>query len=130
VNLDELADRLDTAAGRIGEVTEQRMRHVGALGVARIRQNASGRPGPNVITGRYRASWRSETRGIPYGAECTIGTNAPQGRRLEFGFWDMTDSIGRHFFQPPFPHVQPALGLIEETLHEQMRAAVGELLGD
>jgi hypothetical protein len=128
VNLDEMADRLETAADRVGEVTEQRMRHVGRLGVARIRQNASGRPGPNVITGQYRASWRAETRGIPHGAECTIGTTKPQGQRLEFGFYDMTDSIGRHFFQPPFPHVQPALGHIEDTLHEQMEAVVEELL--
>lgn len=128
MNLDQLADRLDGAADQIGEVTQRRMRHVGTVGVARIKANASGRPGPNVITGRYRASWRAETRGIPYGAQCTLGTNAPQGRRLEFGFWDMTDSIGRHFFQPPFPHVQPALGLIESTLCEQMRAVVGEVL--
>lgn len=128
MNLDQLADRLDGAADQIGEVTQRRMRHVGTVGVARIKANASGRPGPNVITGRYRASWRAETRGIPYGAQCTLGTNAPRGRRLEFGFWDMTDSIGRHFFQPPFPHVQPALGLIESTLHEQMRAVVGEVL--
>ena len=127
MNLDDLADRLDTAADGIGETIERRMRHVGVTGVARIRANASGRPGPNIVTGQYRASWRAVTSGIPYGAECTIGTNAPQGRRLEFGFWDMTDSIGRHFFQPPFPHVQPALGHIEDTLHEQMRAAVGEL---
>jgi hypothetical protein len=130
MNLDELADRFEAAADRMSDVTEQRMRHVGAAGVARIRRNASGRPGPNVITGQYRASWRSETRGIPYGAECVIGTDAPQGRRLEFGFWDMTDSIGRHFFQPPYPHVQPALGFIEDTLHEQMRGVVEELLGD
>jgi|1185.fasta_scaffold1722067_2 hypothetical protein len=130
MDLDELADRLDSAADRTGEVVEQRMRRVAALGVARIQQNASGRPGPNVITGRYRASWRSETLGIPYGAECTIGTDAPQGRRLEFGFYDMTDSLGRHYFQPPFPHVQPALPFIEDTLHGQMRAAVEELLGD
>jgi len=123
-----MADRLDGAADRLGEVTERRMRNVGRVGVARIRQNASGRPGPNVITGQYRASWRAETNGIPYGAQCTIGTTAPQGRRLEFGFWDMTDSIGRHFFQPPYPHVQPALGDIEDALHEQMRAVVGEVL--
>lgn len=129
-DLDDLADHLDAAADRTGDVIERRMRRVGTVGVARIRQNASGRPGPNVITGRYRASWRSETRGIPYGAQCTIGTDAPQGRRLEFGFWDMTDSLGRHFFQPPFPHVQPAIGFIEDTLHEQMRAAMGELFGD
>ena len=130
MNLDDLASRLDDAADQIGDVTERRMRHVATVGVARIRQNASGRPGPNVITGRYRASWRSETRSIPHGADCTIGTDAPQGRRLEFGFWDMTDSIGRHFFQPPYPHVQPALGFIEDTLHAQMRAVVGELFGD
>lgn len=129
MDLDELAGRLESAADQTGPAIERRMRHVGTAGVSRIRANASGRPGPNVITGQYRASWRSETRGIPHGAECTIGTNAPQGRRLEFGFWDMTDSIGRHFFQPPYPHVQPALGHIEETLHQQMRAAVGEILG-
>lgn len=128
MNLDDLARRLDRAADQIGPVTERRIRTVGAAGVARIRQNASGRPGPNVVTGQYRASWQAVTERIPYGAECTIGTTAPQGRRLEFGFWDMTDSIGRHFFQPPFPHVQPALGFIEDTLHEQMRAAVRELL--
>ena len=129
MNLDELADRLETAADRTGDVIQSRMRHVGALGVARIKQNASGRPGPNIITGRYRASWRSETRGIPYGAECTLGTDAPQGRRLELGFTGY-DSLGRYYDQPPFPHVQPAIGFIEDTLHEQMRAAVGEILDD
>ncbi|GAA3591496.1 HK97 gp10 family phage protein [Streptomyces osmaniensis] len=128
MNLDELADRLDGASDRIGEVSERHMRHVGTVGVARIKANASGRPGPNVITGRYRASWRAETRGIPYGAQCTLGTDAPQGRRLEFGFFNMTDSLGRLYFQPPFPHVQPAIGLIETTLHQQMRAVVGEIL--
>ncbi|MFG2276670.1 hypothetical protein ACGFNY_43800 [Streptomyces chartreusis] len=127
MNLDELADRLDGAADRIGEVTVRRMRHVGTVGVARIKANASGRPGPNVITGRYRASWRAETRGIPYGAQCTLGTGEPQGRRLEFGFVG-PDSLGRVYNQPPFPHVQPALGLIETTLHQQMRAVVREIL--
>ncbi|AKZ60833.1 PCQ3_46 (plasmid) [Streptomyces ambofaciens ATCC 23877] len=127
MNLDDLADRLDAAADELGDTIERRVRRVGSAGVARIRANASGRPGPNVITGQYRASWRAVTSGIPYGAECTIGTNAPQGRRLEFGFVG-PDSLGRVYNQPPFPHVQPALGHIEDTLHEQMLAAVGELL--
>lgn len=127
MDLEELADRLDGAADRIGEVTERRMQTVGRLGAARIKQNASGRPGPNVITGAYRASWRSETRGIPYGAECTIGTGKPQGRRLEFGFVG-PDSLGRVYNQPPFPHVQPAIGFIEEVLRAQMRGVVGEVL--
>lgn len=131
MNLEELADRLDDAADRVGEVIERRMQRVGQRGVARIRQNASGRPGPMVRNSEepnYRDSWKAVTRGIPHGAECTIGTRKPQGRRLEFGFYDMVDSLGRHYFQPPFPHVQPAIGHIEDTLREQMRGAVGELL--
>lgn len=127
-----MAARLDSAADRLGEVTERRMRHVGALGVARIQQNASGRPGPmvrNTEEPNYRDSWKSQTSGIPYGAECTIGTYKPQGKRLEFGFVG-PDSLGRVYNQPPFPHVQPALGFIEDTLHAQMRAVVEELLGD
>lgn len=127
MDLEEMADRLDNAADRLGEVTERRMRRVGRQGVAKIRQNASGRPGPNVITGAYRASWRSETRGIPYGAECTIGTSKPQGRRLELGFVG-PDSLGRVYNQPPFPHVQPAIGFIGDALRTEMRAVVGEVL--
>jgi hypothetical protein len=132
VNLDELADRLETAADQIGPVVERRMRHVGTLGVARIKANASGRPGPmvrNTEEPNYRDSWKSVPSGIPYGAECVIGTAKPQGKRLEFGFVG-PDSLGRVYNQPPFPHVQPALEFIEDTLHEQMRAAVGEILDD
>jgi hypothetical protein len=128
VTPDELADRLENAADQLGPAISRRVVHTAEVGRGMIRANASGRPGPNVITGKYRASWEVVSRAIPYGAECTIGTNAPQGRRLEFGFWDMTDSIGRHFYQPPYPHVGPAVLGIELILREQMRDAVEEVL--
>lgn len=124
---DELADRLEAAANRLGPAIERRVQHAAELGRGMIRANASGRPGPNVITGKYRSSWRTVTRGIPYGAECTIGTDAPQGRRLEFGFYNMTDSIGRHFYQPPFPHVGPAIPVIQNLLKDAMRDAAAEV---
>ncbi|MEV5129309.1 HK97 gp10 family phage protein [Streptomyces sp. NPDC053705] len=124
---DELADRLDRAAVRIGPAVQRAVRHTGELGRARIRGNASGRPGPNVITGAYRNSWETNTRRLPYGAMCTIGTNAPQGRRLEFGFVG-PDSLGRVYNQPPFPHVGPAIGYIGATLTMEMRYAVAEVL--
>jgi hypothetical protein len=124
---DELAARLEHAAVKIGPAIQRGVRHTGELGVARIRGNASGRPGPNVITGAYRNSWRPETKSLPYGAICTIGTDLPYGRRLEFGFMG-TDSLGRSFHQPPFAHVQPALGFIGATLMAQMRLAVAEVL--
>lgn len=124
---EELADRLEHAATRIGPAIARGVQHTGTLGQARIRGNASGRPGPNVITGAYRNSWQAQTRRLPYGAICTLGTMAPQGRRLEFGFTG-TDSLGRHYNQPPFPHVQPALPYLGETLMAQMRLAVAEAL--
>jgi hypothetical protein len=127
VSPEELADRLEHAATRLGPSIARGVQHTGEMGVARIRGNASGRPGPNVITGAYRNSWRAETRRLPYGAVCTIGTDLPYGRRLEYGFTG-TDSLGRSYAQPPFPHVQPALPYIGQTLLAQMRLAVAEVL--
>lgn len=124
---EQLADRLEHAAVKVRPAIEKAVRHTGEMGVARIRGNASGRPGPNVITGAYRNSWRPEMRGLPHGALCTIGTDLPYGRRLEFGFTG-TDSLGRSYNQPPFPHVQPALGFIGQILLAQMRLAVSEVL--
>lgn len=124
---DELAERLEHAATRIGPAVARGVEHAGTLGIARIRGNASGRPGPNVITGAYRNSWRPETHRLAYGAVCTIGTDLPYGRRLEFGFTG-TDSLGRYYDQPPFAHVQPALGYIGSMLLAQMRLAVAEVL--
>ena len=124
---DELAARFEHAAAKLGPAIERGVRHTGELGIARIRGNASGRPGPNVITGAYRNSWRAETSRLPHGALCTIGTDLPYGRRLEFGFTG-TDSLGRNYAQPPFAHVQPALGFIEMTLMSQMRFALAEVL--
>lgn len=124
---EELADRLEHAATRIGPAIARGVAHTATLGQARIRGNASGRPGPNVITGAYRNSWQTQNHRLPYGASCTLGTDLPYGRRLEFGFVG-TDSIGRSYNQPPFPHVQPALPFIEQTLRMQMRAALTEIL--
>ncbi|KIF66290.1 hypothetical protein HY68_36935 [Streptomyces sp. AcH 505] len=124
---DEVATRLDQAADALPSAIRGRVQHAGELGRGMIRANASGRPGPNVITGHYRASWQTQTRSLPNGAECTIGTDAPQGRRLEFGFTGV-DSIGRYYDQPPFPHVGTAIPAIEAALQAGMRNAVEEVL--
>ncbi|MFE6126728.1 hypothetical protein ACFQ6Q_00425 [Streptomyces sp. NPDC056437] len=126
---DELADRLDRAANQLGPTIKRKMTHAGALGKALIQRNASGRPGPNIINSEvpnYHDSWKAPTRGIPYGAECTIGTDKPQGMRLEFGFTGI-DSIGRSYAQPPFAHVGPAVPIIEGMLRQYMRQAVQEV---
>ena len=102
---------LAAALARMGPAARARTRtitrHHAMLLRVRIQRNASGRPGPNVITGKYRASWdvRMRTGGGMVTAE--VFSDAPQARRLEYGFVGV-DSLGRHYRQPPFPHVEPA----------------------
>ncbi|BCK74007.1 hypothetical protein Srufu_079600 (plasmid) [Streptomyces libani subsp. rufus] len=124
---DQLADRLEAAAHRIGPAIAHSVQHAAELGRAQIKGHASGRPGPNVITGQYRNSWQIETRRLPHGAQCTIGTMEPYGRRLEFGFVG-ADSLGRVYNQPPFPHVQPSLPAMTAALRFGMLSAIAEVL--
>lgn len=77
--------------------------------VTSVQAHASGRPGPNAPTGQYRRSWGAEFHaGVGGFIEGEASTNAPQANRLENGF-NGVDSIGRHYNQPPYPHVEPAV---------------------
>jgi hypothetical protein len=129
MDLEGLADRLDRAAGRVGPEIDRTVQQQGRLLRALIMENASGRPGPNVITGDYRGSWKPEPFGVPDGGGVEIGTLEPQGRRLEFGFYDMTDSIGRHYFQRPFPHVEPAVNELSPEYEAAFRGALDRIFG-
>lgn len=88
-----------------------------ALLNTRIKARASGRPGPNAPTGDYRRSWATKYWDFPGLYSGAAGTNKPQGRRLELGFVG-TDSLGRHYNQPPYPHVGPAF---EQTQPEFLK---------
>jgi hypothetical protein len=51
----------------------------------------------------------------------SVGTVRPQGRRLEFGFTG-TDSLGRSYDQPAYPHFGPAH---DQTAPEFVEAIAG-----
>jgi hypothetical protein len=89
---------------------------------AAVQRNASGRPGPNVITGHYRRSINRRTEKRVDGSVGQVGTDAPQARRLEFGFRG-TDSRGRSYDQPAFPHFGPAL----DEVAPKFEAAIAEI---
>jgi hypothetical protein len=130
MDLDELADRLEQAADRVGPEVNRTVQQQARLLRAMIRWNASGRPGPNIITGQYFDSWGpAQPFAVPDGGGATLGTTQPYGRRLEFGFWDMTDSIGRHFFQPPYPHVEPAVNELSDEYEDAFKAALARIFG-
>jgi hypothetical protein len=99
--------------------------HYTALLATRAQANASGRPGPNAVTGDYRRAigWQSgadTALGTVWGV---VGTDKPQGRRLEMGFHGV-DSLGRRYDQPPYPHFGPAFDAVAPLFE----VALGELV--
>lgn len=98
----------------------------GALLRTKISANASGRPGPRSITGTYRRRWTMRTMHLPTGPASEVGTNADQAKRLEYGFVGV-DSLGRHYDQPPYPHVGPACDVIEPEFQAAAQALVNSL---
>lgn len=95
----------------------------GQLLVTRVQAKASGRPGPNAPTGDYRRSINLRVQHEVYGTLAYVGTNAPQGRRLEFGFVG-EDSLKRKYNQPPYPHFGPAV----DEIAPQFAAALEAIL--
>lgn len=129
MDLSELGPRLDQAADRVGPEINRTVQQKARLGRALIQERASGRPGPNIITGAYVSSWQIEPFAVPDGGGAIIGTRKPQGRRLEYGFYDMTDSIGRHFFQVPRPHVEPAVNELAPEYQQAFTDALDRIFG-
>lgn len=113
------------AAIAVGPAVGRVIDMYGWLYAFKVKARASGRPGPNAPTGDYRRSITSEFHGFPGGGFALVGTNKPQGRRLENGFVGR-DSLGRMYNQRPFPHFGPALDEIEPPLIGALEAAVGE----
>ena len=107
-SLSGFAARLTAAAMLAPEDAERALHREGLALETQIKANASGRPGPRVVTGNYRRSWSTRTSRGGTLATTIVGTNAPQARRLEFGFTG-SDALGRVHRQAPLPHVQPAV---------------------
>lgn len=123
--LTQLAADLRAAGALVQARAAKLVRHHGILLQTQVKANASGRPGPRAPTGDYRRSIDLRV-GVDNGAVVAqIGTNRPQGRRLEFGFHGV-DSRGRHYDQPPYAHFGPAL----DKIGPKFEADLADLAGD
>lgn len=97
------------------------------MGLARVKSAASGRPGPRRVTGDYTRSMNAQVSRGPGGTVGTIGTNAVQAARLEFGFFG-ADSLGRHYRQRAFPHWRPTFEWMQEGFVAGLPTAVDRAL--
>jgi hypothetical protein len=79
-------------------------------------------------TGTYRRSFHMET--VEKSSErcrVEVGTDAPQAKRLEYGFVG-ADKLGRVYNQAPRPHIRPALDEKRGAAVDEFRAAVGDIV--
>jgi len=112
-----LSAGLSGASMAVEGAVDQILDYTSAMLLTQIKRNASGRPGPNAPTGDYRRSWTR--RRIKNG--WVVGTNRPQARRLEMGFYGR-DSLGRMYHQQPYPHLGPAMDTVTPPYLQAMDA--------
>lgn len=125
----ELAAQLTAGATAVETLMPAVVTKCAADMVALVQQNASGRPGPNAPTGDYRGSW-SPPEPVAAGLgvfALSVGTDRPQAMRLEYGFVG-ADSLGRVYDQQPYPHMGPAVDVIEPIFHAAMEAVAAKAI--
>ena len=121
---------LDSNAVTAGPKAAAAVRHWGGVLQTKVKANAQGRPGPNMQTGDYNRSIELLVGNAADGVSpmATVGTNEPQGRRLELGF-EGEDSLGRIYHQPPFPHFGPAVDEVDAPFTASIAAIPDSLTG-
>lgn len=120
---DRVADGFRRASVAVPQESARATRMHTQLLVVRVKQHASGRPGPRTPTGDYRRSINGVTEQHGPVIIGIVGTTRPQGPRLERGFIGI-DALGRHYNQPPFPHFQPASVEIETSFYASHEAII------
>jgi HK97 gp10 family phage protein len=75
-----------------------------------------------VDKGQYRGTIRSKPGKEGNDPYAIIGTPMPQACRLEFGFDNKTDRLGRTFHQKPRPHFRPPMEQNKEKYHRIIKA--------
>jgi hypothetical protein len=109
---------------RLGRTAQVRSFGISSLGTTLARGIGAGGGfgGPRLITGDYNRSISLAMNTDNGNPVATIGTNRPQGRRLELGFVGV-DARGRRYHQPPYPHFGPGL----DDVTDAFIAAVADL---
>lgn len=128
IGVSRVAARFGRVERQVNGAVAKGMRRGCRGGVGLIRANAQGRPGPRRIWGDYLRSWDSQVQRVGDNKVLgIIGSDAPQGPKLEYG-WDGEDSLGRYSFQPPYPHIGPAVPEIEKLCFDEIHEAIIEML--
>lgn len=117
IGVPETAASYRVVAARILDAERRIVRTYATLYQTLVKQAASsGPPGPRKITGKYVRSIRRRSIFRATTSAYEVYTEAPQARRLEFGFVGV-DSLGRHYAQAPRPHWYLHLSRVENEMY-------------
>lgn len=125
--LAQLATDMAAAGMRAGVQVYDVTRRFGVVLHGKVKAKAKGRPGPRVQTGDYNRSIGLRVGRDGQSVVASVGTNRPQGRRLEFGFKGF-DSLGRYYDQRPLPHFGPAFDEVAADYEAAIAAIAAEAL--
>lgn len=130
--LQEFEARLGTVVTFVDEAARQSVAEIAGKLEELAKNRASGRPGPEVITGHLRGGIKVapivRVTGHKWGTE--VGPTMIYSRRVELGF-NGTDALGRTYRQPGYPYFIPAyvevsvlaLGIFQERVGAVLRIA-------
>lgn len=125
----DLAEKFRTLADDIKGPALEAATRAAALPVlnqVRITEPEGGRT--PYKTGTYRRSFHMETvEKTPERCTVIVGTDAPQAKRLEYGFVG-PDKLGRVYNQAARPHIRPALDENRGAAVDEFRAAIGDII--
>ena len=112
----------------LGRALDRGMQRTALGGQSIVRGKVSGRPGPRNVFGDLRRSIVGEAVREGHLFTASIGTNAPQALRLEFGFVG-PDALGRNYNQPPYPYMGPAVPEVDSLARAEVAAAISGAFG-
>jgi bacteriophage HK97-gp10 putative tail-component len=119
----KLQAALSALAGRIN-VASAKIVNKSALAV-----QATGMPYTPVEKGTLRRSWRVEPATTGTGVfAAKVGPSVVYARRIELGFYDRTDSLGRHFMQRGKPYVKKAYTTVVPRMRSYAQTIMGKAL--
>jgi hypothetical protein len=108
---EDLARGINRTANELHTRAVSAVRELTTDGLEKVRDNASGRPGPERVTGEYVNAMTSRV--------------SVSGGIVEGG----TDSLGRQVSAPPYPHWRPTAEWLEDRIPDVLGDAVAKAVG-
>jgi len=112
LTLDLTTDQLTPMLAKLDQAPQAATQAMNRMGLSLQTKIMARAP---VDTGAYRNSWSTKAVSTGTSIIVVVGTNAPQARRLEYGFVG-ADSLGRNYSQAAQPHVEPALVEMQQEM--------------